>query len=155
MTHTVWLWESGISYVSSRFKLYFWIPELWNMKLHYHIHKTLTLDSILSHQFHQIIFFWDTFDYWSWDSVVGIVTGYGLDNWGVRVWTPVESRILSTLSRPALRPTQPPSQWVPGALSPGQSRWDVKLTTYLRLIPRSIKCGSINPLPHMPSWCSA
>jgi hypothetical protein len=28
----------------------------------------------------------------------------------------------STSSRPALRPTQPPIQWVPGALSPGLKR---------------------------------
>jgi hypothetical protein len=28
----------------------------------------------------------------------------------------------------------------------------VKLTTYLQLVPRSRKCGSINPLPHTPSW---
>jgi hypothetical protein len=28
---------------------------------------------------------------------------------------------LASLSRPALRPTQPPVQWVPGVLSPGQN----------------------------------
>jgi hypothetical protein len=28
---------------------------------------------------------------------------------------------LTSESRPALRPTQPPVQWVPGVLSPGQS----------------------------------
>jgi hypothetical protein len=31
----------------------------------------------------------------------------------------------------------------------------VKLTTHLQLVPRSRKCGSIHPLPHMPSWRSA
>jgi hypothetical protein len=47
------------------------------------------------------------------------------------------------LSRPALRPTQPPIQWVPGALSPG-----VKLITHLQLVSRSgKKYGSIHPLP--------
>jgi hypothetical protein len=53
------------------------------------------------------------------DSAVGIVTGYWLDDRGVGVRVPVGSRIFSTSSRPALGPTQPPIQWVPGALSPG------------------------------------
>jgi hypothetical protein len=30
----------------------------------------------------------------------------------------------------------------------------VKLTTHLQLVPRSKKCGSIQPLPHTPSWRS-
>jgi hypothetical protein len=52
--------------------------------------------------------------------VVGIATGYGLDDQGVGVRVPVGSRILfSKSSRPALGPTQPPIQWVPGTLSPG------------------------------------
>jgi hypothetical protein len=56
------------------------------------------------------------------DSVVGIATGYGLDDRGVGVRVPLASRIFSTLSRPALGSTQPPVQWVPGALSPGVKR---------------------------------
>jgi hypothetical protein len=51
---------------------------------------------------------------------------------------------------PALVSTQPPIQWVPGALSPG-----VKLTTHLQLVPRSRKRGCIHPLPYTPSWSSA
>jgi hypothetical protein len=38
---------------------------------------------------------------------------------------------LASVSRPALRPTQPPVQWVPGVLSPGAKRGpDMTLTTH-------------------------
>jgi hypothetical protein len=56
------------------------------------------------------------------DSAVGIATGYGLDDQGVGVRVPVGLRIFSTSSRPAMRPTQPPIQWIPAALSPGVKR---------------------------------
>jgi hypothetical protein len=43
-------------------------------------------------------------------SVVGIAIAYGLDGPGIESrW----GRDFSLLSRPALRPTQPPAQWVP------------------------------------------
>jgi hypothetical protein len=41
------------------------------------------------------------------------------------------------------------------ALCPGIKRPVMKLTTQLQLVPRSRKRGSIHPLPHTPSWCSA
>jgi hypothetical protein len=37
----------------------------------------------------------------------------------------------------AMGPTQPPIQWVPGALSPGQSGQVMTLTTHLHLVLRS------------------
>jgi hypothetical protein len=61
----------------------------------------------------------------------------------------------SISSRPALGSTQPPIQWVPGALSRGYSGRGVKLTAHLQLVPRSRICGSIYPLPHVPSWHNA
>jgi hypothetical protein len=52
----------------------------------------------------------------SWDSIVGIVTSYRLDNGGVKNF------LFSMSSRLALGSTQPPIQWVPGALSLGVKR---------------------------------
>jgi hypothetical protein len=77
--------------------------------------------------------------------VVGIATGYGMDEQGVGVRVLVRSRVL-----PALGPTQPPIQWVPGVLSPGREA-DPSLPTSAE----AIKYGSIHPLPHTPSWRSA
>jgi hypothetical protein len=55
------------------------------------------------------------------DSSVGIALGYGLDDRGSRVRFPAGLGIFlfTTASRTALGPTQPPIQWIPGALSLG------------------------------------
>jgi hypothetical protein len=57
-------------------------------------------------------------------SAVGIATGYELDGRGVRSSSPGREKnfLFSTSSRPALGSTQPPVQWVPGALSPEVKR---------------------------------
>jgi hypothetical protein len=65
------------------------------------------------------------------DSSVGIGTGYELN---VLSLIPGRRKILliSTESRPALKPTQPPFQWILGAIS----LWR-EADTQLHLLPRS------------------
>ena len=78
-------------------------------------------------------------------SVVGIATGYGLDGPGIESrW----ERDFPHLSRPALEPTQPPLQWVPG-LSQGKERPGRDADPSPLLVLGSIK-GRIIPLH--PLW---
>jgi hypothetical protein len=69
--------------------------------------------------------------------IASIVADYGLDDWGS---IPDRGRgffLLASASRPALGPSQPPVQWVPGVLSPGVKRGrGVMLTTHPHLVPR-------------------
>jgi hypothetical protein len=59
----------------------------------------------------------------SWGSSGSIVSDYGLDDRVIGVRSPAGQGIfpLASVSRPALRPTQSPVQWVTRILSPGQS----------------------------------
>jgi hypothetical protein len=54
--------------------------------------------------------------------VVGIATSYGLDDRGGRSSSPgeVKNFLFSRSSRPVLRSTQPPIQWVPGVKRTGR-----------------------------------
>jgi hypothetical protein len=70
------------------------------------------------------------------DSPVGTATGYGLYGRGS---FPEGATDCSLLHRPVPGPTQPPIQWVPGALSRRQIGRGVKLTTLLHQVPRSRK----------------
>jgi hypothetical protein len=57
-------------------------------------------------------------------------------------------------SRLTLGSTQPPIQWLSGALFLGIKWPGHELTTQLHLVPRSRKCGSLHPLSHTLSWRS-
>jgi hypothetical protein len=83
-------------------------------------------------------------------SSVSIVSDYGLDDRVIGVRSPAGAKDfpLASVSRPVLRPTQPPIQWLPGVLSPGQSaagawRWPVT-PIYCR---GQEWVGAIHPLP--------
>jgi hypothetical protein len=85
------------------------------------------------------------------DSSVSIVSGYGLDDRAIAVQSSAEAKgffFLASLSRPTLGPTQPPVQWVPGALPPELKRGRVvTLTTHPRLVPRSRMSRSYTSSP--------
>jgi hypothetical protein len=94
----------------------------------------------ISHKFYWFDFTFLLLQKRSRGSSVSIVSGYGLDDWAIKVRSPAGARIfpLSSVSRPALGPTQPPVQWVPGVFSLGVKRGrGVMLTTHPHLVPRS------------------
>jgi hypothetical protein len=74
-------------------------------------------------------------------------SGYGQDDRAIVVRS---ERIfpLASVSRPALGPTQPPGQWVPGFLSSGIKRGRrVTTTTHTHLVRKSRMSRSYTPLP--------
>jgi hypothetical protein len=77
---------------------------------------------------------------------------FWIDDW---IYCMLKNFLFSISSRPVLGPTQPPIQWVPGALSPEVKRSGHESDHSIQLVPRSRKLGSICPLPYMLSWCSA
>jgi hypothetical protein len=79
------------------------------------------------------------------------VSDYGLNERAIVVRFPTETRRvipLASVSRPALRLTHVPVQWVPGVLSTGIMRGrGVTLTTQSHLVPRSWMSRSDTPSP--------
>jgi hypothetical protein len=77
--------------------------------------------------------------------------GYGLDG---RVSNLGRGKIylFSTSSRSALGPTQPPIQWVPGAISPGVKRPGREADHSFTSGAEIKNDGAIPPLPHTSSW---
>jgi hypothetical protein len=61
---------------------------------------------------------------------------------------------LTSMSRPALGPTQPPGQWVPVVLAEGKARRGVTLTTHSHLVPRSRMSRSYTSSPPSASMAS-
>jgi hypothetical protein len=80
------------------------------------------------------------------------VSDYGLDNLAIEVRSPAEAKgffPLASVSRPALRPTQPPVQWLPEVLSSGLKRGQgVTLTTHRHLVPNSRMSRSYTSSPY-------
>jgi hypothetical protein len=76
----------------------------------------------------------------TWDNSVSIVSGYGLDDRAIKVRSPAEAKgyfPLASVYKPALRPTQPPVQWVLEVLSLGVKHGQgVTLTTNPHLVSR-------------------
>jgi hypothetical protein len=91
------------------------------------------------------------------DSSVGIALGYGMDDRGSRVPFPAGLGIFlfTTASRTALGPTQPPIQWVPGALSLGVKRPGRKADHSPPSSAEVKYAWSLPPLPNTSSWRGA
>jgi hypothetical protein len=91
-----------------------------------------------------------TFTHRSRVSSGSIVSDYGRSGFDPRQGQRIFP--LASLSRPALGPTQPPVQWVPGVLSPGVKLGrGATLTTHPHLVPRSWMSRSYTPLPSSAS----
>jgi hypothetical protein len=89
-------------------------------------------------------------------SVVGIATGYVLDDQGVGVRVSVGSRIFTPACCPyQLWGAEHPKQWVEGAPSQGEKQRERKADHHLQLVLKSIEHGTIHPLLDTHSRCCA
>jgi hypothetical protein len=84
------------------------------------------------------------------DSSVGIATGYGLDAWG-SILGKNKGFVFSIASIPALRPTYPCIQWVPGPISPRVKRPKRETDKSSPFSAEVKNGGAIPPLPLMSS----
>jgi hypothetical protein len=91
----------------------------------------------------------------SQDSSVGIPTDYGLRDRGSNPGGGLGIFLFNTVSRPALRPTQPPIQWVQGVLSLGIKRPWREADNSPPPSAEVEKCVDLYlHSPNMFSWCS-
>jgi hypothetical protein len=83
------------------------------------------------------------------DSSFGIATGYGADDRviGFRFPAGLGNFLFTTASRTAQWPIQPPTEWVPDALSLGLKRQFREVTTRLQLVPMSKNAWSYTSIP--------
>jgi hypothetical protein len=90
----------------------------------------------------------------NWDSSVCIATGYGLDGRGM---IPGRGKIFlfSTGFGPAVGPTQPLIEWLPGDLSPGIKQQGREADHSYPSSAEVKNGGAIPPLLHRSSWRSA
>jgi hypothetical protein len=93
----------------------------------------------------------------SWENIVGRVIGYRLNNRGVGVPSPsrVKNVLFFMFSRPAVGPTQPPIQWVMGALSLRVQGQGCEADHSHPTSAEVKKMWTYTSTPHMPSWRSA
>jgi hypothetical protein len=89
-----------------------------------------------------------------WNSSADIVVGWMVKELVFDSCQGQEILLISTICRPAMRSTQPPIQWVIGALSCGGGGGvarGMKRTPYVYLVPRLRMHGAIASLPHTSS----
>jgi hypothetical protein len=79
------------------------------------------------------------------------MTGYGMNGRG----SISEISLFSTASRPVLGPTQPPIQWVSGALSPAVRQPVPEVDDSPIPCAEVRNGGAIPSLSHTPSWRGA
>jgi hypothetical protein len=91
----------------------------------------------------------------SWDSSLGVVMGYGLDDHRGLIPGSCKIFLYSITSRPGVGPTQPPIHWVLGALSL-EVKWLGHEAGQLPPSGAEVKnIGAIPTVPHMFSRVSA